>query len=118
VDSGNLRDPRSQTDGVRREIAGHRRLTGERYDPTEVDRSHDRHRGDAVAFGGGTRDDVRAQKRDQYAQILREQAMLPRPYPQIAAAEIGGLLTKFSQSGALTRAGVSGIVENFGATLR
>jgi conjugal transfer mating pair stabilization protein TraG len=44
--------------------------------------------------------------------------MLPRPYPQIAADEIGGFLTKFSESGALARAGLSGIVEKFGETLK
>ena len=125
VDSGNLRDPRSQTHGIRGEVAGHRRSTGERYDPTEVDRSQERYRGDTAAFGGGARGDVRAQKRDRYAEILREQAMLPRPYPQVAADEIGGFLTKFSQSGALARAGLgglaedglSGIVTKFGETL-
>jgi conjugal transfer mating pair stabilization protein TraG len=42
--------------------------------------------------------------------------MLPRPYTQIAADEVGGFLTKFSQSGALARAGLSGIVEKFGKT--
>jgi len=43
--------------------------------------------------------------------------MLPRPYPQIAADEVGGFLTKFAQSGALARAGLGGIVEKFGETL-
>ncbi len=95
-------------------MADHRRLTRERYDPTEVDRSHDRHRGDAAAFGAGASQDMRAQKRDQYAQLIKEQATLPRPYPQIAADEIGGFLTKFAQSGALARAGLNGIVEKFG----
>ena len=112
--AADLRDPRSQTDGVRGEVLGHRRLTGERYDPSEVDRSHERYRGDTADFGGGARGDVREQKRDQYAEMLREQAMLPRPYPQIAADEIGGFLTKFAQSGALARAGLGGIVEKFG----
>jgi conjugal transfer mating pair stabilization protein TraG len=118
VDSGNLRDPRSATEGLPGEVADHRRLTRERYDPTEVDRSHDRFRGDAAGFGAGASHDMHAQKREQYAQLIKEQATLPRPYPQIAADEIGGFLTKFAQSGALTRAGVSGIVENFGETLR
>ena len=118
VNAGNLRDPRARTDGVRGDMADHRNLTSERYDPTEVDRSHERHRGDAAAFGGGASGDMRAQKRDQYAQLLREQAMLPRPYPQIAADEVGGFLTKFSQSGALARAGLSGIVEKFGEDTR
>jgi len=112
VSAGNLRDPRARTDGVRGEVDGHQRHTRDRYDPREVARSHDRYRGDAADFGGGARDDVRAQKRDHYAQILREQAMLPRPYPQIAADEVGGFLTKFSQSGALTRAGLSGLAED------
>jgi conjugal transfer mating pair stabilization protein TraG len=118
VNAANLRNPRFQTDGVPREVANHRRSTSERYDPTEVDRSHERHRGDTAAFGGGARDDVREQKRDQYAEMLREQAMLPRPYPQIAADEIGGFLTKFSQSGALTRAGLGGIVEKLADAYR
>jgi conjugal transfer mating pair stabilization protein TraG len=117
VDSGDLRNPRSQADGVRGEVLGHRRSTGERYDPSEVDRSHERYRGDTAAFGGGARNDVREQKRDRYAEMLREQAILPRPYPQIAADEVGGFLTKFSQSGALARAGLGGIVESFGETL-
>ena len=64
------------------------------------------------------RDDVRAQKRDQYAEMLREQAMLPRPYPQVAADEIGGFLTKFAQSGALARAGLGGIVEKIRGNAR
>lgn len=118
VSAGNLRDPRARTARLSGDLADHRNLTSERYDPTEVDRSHERHRGDAAAFSGGASGDVRAQKRDQYAQLLREQAMLPRPYPQIAADEVGGFLTKFSQSGALARAGVSGIVGRFGETLR
>jgi conjugal transfer mating pair stabilization protein TraG len=111
VDRGDLRDPRFQTQGVQGEVAGHRRSTSERYDPSDVDRSHERYRGDTADFGGGARDDVREQKRDQYAEMLREQAMLPRPYPQIAADEIGGFLTKFAQSGALARAGLGGILE-------
>jgi conjugal transfer mating pair stabilization protein TraG len=111
TNDGNLRDPRSQTAGVHGEVAGHRRSTGERYDPSEVDRSHERYRGDTAAFGGGARDDVREEKRNQYAEMLREQAMLPRPYPQVAADEVGGFLTKLSQSGALARAGLGGIVE-------
>jgi len=82
-----------------------------------VDRSHERHLGDDVAFRSGSAGDLRTQKRDHYAQLLREQAMLPRPYPQIAADEIGGFLTKFSQSGALARAGLRGIVEKYGKTL-
>ena len=117
VSTGNLGDPRGQTSGLNSEVADHGRLTSERYDPTEVDRSHERHRGSAAAFGGGARGDVRSQKRDQYAQLLREQAMLPRPYAQIAADEVGGFLTKFAQSGALARAGLSGIVEKYGKTL-
>jgi conjugal transfer mating pair stabilization protein TraG len=125
VGAGNLRDPRSQADRVRGEVDGHRSLTRERYDPTEVDQSHERYRRETAAFGDGARDDVRAQKRDHYAQLLREQAMLPRPYPQIVADEIGGFLTKFAQSGALARAGLSGlgedgpggIVTKFGETL-
>jgi conjugal transfer mating pair stabilization protein TraG len=112
VNGGNLRDPRFQTHGVRGEVSGHRRATSERYDPTEVDRSHERYRGDVAAFDSGARDDAREQKRNQYAEILREQAMLPRPYPQIAADEIGGFLTKFSQSGALARAGLGGLAED------
>ena len=43
--------------------------------------------------------------------------MLPRSYPRIAAEEVGGLLTKFVRSGALARAGVSGIVEKYGQEL-
>jgi len=126
VNARNLRDPRAQTAGLRSEVADHGRLTSDRYDPAEVDRSHERHRGDAAAFGNGSTGDVRAQKRDQYAQLLREQAMLPRPYAQIAADEVGGFLTKFSQSGALARAGLSGLAEDglsgivgrFGETLK
>ena len=93
VGGGSLSDPRSETEGLSGEVADHRRLTRERYDPTEVDRSHDRHRGEAAAFGVGASQDMRAQKRDQYAQLIKEQAMLPRPYPQVAADEVGGLLT-------------------------
>jgi conjugal transfer mating pair stabilization protein TraG len=117
VSAGNLRDPRARTAGLSGDLADHGNLTSERFDPTEVDRSHERHRGDAAAFGGGASSDIRAQKRDQFAQLLREQAMLPRPYPQIAADEVGGFLTKFSQSGALARAGFSGIVGKFRETL-
>jgi conjugal transfer mating pair stabilization protein TraG len=126
VSAGNLRDPRARTAGLSGDLADHRNLTSERFDPTEVDRSHERHRGDAAAFGGGASGDMRSQKREQYAQVLREQAMLPRPYPQIAADEVGGFLTKFSQSGALARAGLSGLAEDglsgivgrFGETLK
>jgi conjugal transfer mating pair stabilization protein TraG len=126
VSTGNLRDPRAQTSSLSGEVADHRSVTSDRYDPTEVDRSHQRHRGDAAAFGHGSMSDVRSQKRDHYAQLLREQAMLPRPYAQIAADEIGGFLTKFSQSGALARAGLSGLAEDglssivgrFGETLK
>ncbi|MGA7982612.1 MAG: conjugal transfer protein TraG, partial [Chromatiaceae bacterium] len=56
--------------------------------------------------------DLRAQKREQYAELLREQAMLPRSYPRIAAEEVGGFLTKFVQSGALARAGLRGLAGN------
>ena len=117
VNARNLGDPRAQVTGVRGDLVAHRNLTSERLDPAEVDRSHERHRGDAAAFSGRAIGDVRAQKRDQYAQLLREQAMLPRPYPQIAADEVGGFLTKFSQSGALARAGLSGIVDKYGEML-
>jgi conjugal transfer mating pair stabilization protein TraG len=126
VNAGNLRDPRAETSSLSGQVADHYRVTSERYDPTEVDRSHERRRGDATAFGHSSTGDVRSQKRDHYAQLLREQAMLPRPYPQIAADEIGGFLTKFSQSGALARAGLSGLAEDglsgivgrFGETLK
>ncbi len=126
VSAGNLRDPRARTDGVRGEVAGHQRLTRDRHDPGEVGRSHDRYSGDAADFGGGASGAMRSQKREQYAQLLGEQAMLPRPYPQIAADEVGGFLMKFSQSGALARAGlsglaedgISGIVEKFGETYK
>jgi conjugal transfer mating pair stabilization protein TraG len=126
VSAGNLRDPRAQASGLSGEVADHRGLTSDRYDPSEVGRSHQRHRGGVAAFGNGSTGDVRAQKRDQYAQLLREQAMLPRPYAQIAADEVGGFLTKFSQSGALARAGLSGLAEDglsgivgrFGETLK
>ncbi len=117
VNRGSLSDPRSETGGLRPDVADHRALTRERYDPTEVDRAYDRHRGDAAAFGAGASQDLRAQKRDQYAQLIEEQATLPRPYPQIAADEMGGFLTKFAQSGALARAGLNGIIEKFGQTL-
>jgi hypothetical protein len=50
VNAGNLRDPRAQTSGLPGEVADHRSVTSDRYDPTEVDRSHERHRRDAVAF--------------------------------------------------------------------
>jgi hypothetical protein len=66
-------------------------------------------REDAAVFGHDSAGDVRAQKRDQYAQLLREQAMLPRPYAQIAADEVGGFVTKFAQSGALARSGLGGL---------
>jgi conjugal transfer mating pair stabilization protein TraG len=81
VEGANLRDPRSETEGLPGEVADHRRLTRDRYDPTEVDRSHDRFRGDAAGFGAGVSQDMRSQKRDQYAQLIKEQAMLPRPSP-------------------------------------
>jgi len=116
VNAENLRDPRAQTSGLSGEVADHRRMTSDRYDPTEVDRSHQRHRGDAAAFGHGPMSDVRSQKRDHYVQLLREQAMLPRPYAQIAADEVGGFLTKFAQSSALARSGLSAIVERFAQT--
>jgi conjugal transfer mating pair stabilization protein TraG len=67
VNAGNLRDPRAQTAGLRSEVADHRNLTSNRYDPAEVDRSHERHRGDAAVFGRGSTADVRAQKRDHYS---------------------------------------------------
>jgi conjugal transfer mating pair stabilization protein TraG len=118
VNAGNLRDPRAQTSSLSSEVADHRNLTSDRYDPAEVDRSHQRHRGDAAAVARSSAGDVHSQKRDHYAQLLREQAMLPRPYPQIAADEVGGFLTKFAQSGALVRAGLSGIVEKYGKTLK
>jgi conjugal transfer mating pair stabilization protein TraG len=35
--------------------------------------------------------------------------MLPRPYPQIAADEVGGLVTGLLESGALARAGLGGL---------
>jgi hypothetical protein len=53
----------------------------------EVDLSHERHRG-TPRSSAVVRGDVREQKRDRYAEILREQAT--RPYPQVAADEIGG----------------------------
>jgi conjugal transfer mating pair stabilization protein TraG len=126
ANTGNLRDPRGQASGLSGDVADHRSVMSDRYDPTEVDRSHERHRGDAAAFASDATDDVRSQKRDHYTQLLREQAMLPRPYPQIAADEVGGFLTKSSQSGALARAGLSGLAEDglsgiagkFGETLK
>jgi conjugal transfer mating pair stabilization protein TraG len=118
VNGANLRDPRSETEGLPNEVADHRRLTRERYDPTEVDRSHGRHRGEAAAFGVGASQDMRAQKREQYAQIIKEQATLPRPYPQVAAHEIGGLVTGLLESGALARAGLGGIVEKLADAYR
>jgi conjugal transfer mating pair stabilization protein TraG len=118
VSAGNLRDPRSRTDGVRNDLADHGNLTSDRYDPDAVSQAHERHRADAAAFGGGASSEMHTLKRDQYAQLLREQAMLPRPYSQIAADEVGGLLTKLTQSGALSRAGFSGIVGKFGETLK
>jgi conjugal transfer mating pair stabilization protein TraG len=125
VDGGSLRDPRSQAEGLRGEVDGHRRLTRERYDPPEVDRSYERYRGETATFGDDARADARAQKRDHYAQLLREQAMLPRPYSQIAADEIGGLVTGLLESGALARAGLGGLaseglgdIRQFAETLR
>jgi conjugal transfer mating pair stabilization protein TraG len=38
--------------------------------------------------------------------------MLPRPYPQIAADEIGGLVTGLLESGALARAGIGGLASD------
>jgi conjugal transfer mating pair stabilization protein TraG len=110
VHTGNLHDPRARTGGLSGDLADHRRVTSERYDLLEVDRSHDRFRGDAFTFGDGERRDTREQKREHYAQLLKEQAMLPRPYPQVAADEIGGLVTGLLESGALARAGLGGVV--------
>jgi len=93
-------------------------VTLDRYDPAEVDQSHERHRENASAFAAGSAKDLQAQKRDQYAQLLREQAMLPRPSAQIAADEVGGLLRKFAQSGALASAGLGGIMDRFAETYR
>jgi conjugal transfer mating pair stabilization protein TraG len=104
-----LGDPRAQAAGVRGDLVDHRNLTSERYDPSQVDRSHERYRGDASTFRDGARSDTREQKRDHYAQILREQATLPRSYPQIAADEVGGLVTGLLESGALARAGLGGL---------
>jgi hypothetical protein len=109
VSAGNLGDPRVRTDGVHGEVARHQRLTRDQYDPSQVDRSHERYRGDAEDFSGGARGDMRSQKREQYAQLLREQATLPRPYPQIAADQVGGLVTGLLESGALARAGLGGL---------
>ena len=120
--TGNLSDPHARTDGLRGEVDGHRRRTRERSDPTEVDRSHARYLSDASTFREGATNDTREQKRAHYAQLLREHAMMPRPYPQMAADEVGGFLTKWAQSGALARTGlgglaeegISGIVQKFG----
>jgi conjugal transfer mating pair stabilization protein TraG len=122
VRTGNLSDPHARTDGLRGEVDGHRRRTRERSDPTEVDRSHARYLSDASTFREGATNDTREQKRAHYAQLLREHAMMPRPYPQMAADEVGGFLTKWAQSGALARTGlgglaeegISGIVQKFG----
>jgi conjugal transfer mating pair stabilization protein TraG len=117
VHAGNLGDPRARAANLSGDLSDHKNLTSERYDPSQVDRSHERYRGDAEDFSGGARSDMRSQKREEYAQLLREQAMLPRPYPRITADEVGGFLTKFSQSGALARAGLSGIVDKYGEML-
>jgi conjugal transfer mating pair stabilization protein TraG len=125
VEGAGISDPRGATSGLRGEIAAHRGLTAERYDPTEVDRAHQRQRADTAAFGGEAGGGLRADKREHYAALLREAALLPRGYPQIAAEEVGGFLTKFVQSGALARAGVGGlandgltaVVSKFGETL-
>ncbi|MBK1699371.1 conjugal transfer protein TraG N-terminal domain-containing protein [Thiococcus pfennigii] len=116
VSVGNLQDPRAQTSGLSDEVAAHRGVTRDRYDPAEVDRSHERHREHAQSFGQDSGRALRTQKRDQYAQLLREQALLPRPSAQIAADEVGGLLKKFAQSGALASAGLGGIVARFADT--
>ncbi len=118
VRAGHLHDPRAQTSGLSDDVATHQDVTRGRYDPTEVDRSHERHREDASAFAAGSAGDLHAQKRDQYAQLLREQAMLPRPSAQVAADEVGGLLTKYAQSGALASAGLGDIMDRFAETYR
>jgi conjugal transfer mating pair stabilization protein TraG len=114
VEGAGMTDPRGATSGLQGEIAAHRGLTAERDDPTEVDRAHQRQRADIAAFGGEAGGGLRADKREHYAALLREAALLPRGYPQIAAEEVGGFLTKFVQSGGLARAGLGGIVERFG----
>jgi conjugal transfer mating pair stabilization protein TraG len=109
VEGAGLRDPGSQAAGVRGQVEAHQQLTRERYDPTEVDRAQARQREESAAFGARSGGALRADKRAHYAELLREEALLPRPYPQIAADEVGGFLTKFAQSGALARAGLRGL---------
>jgi conjugal transfer mating pair stabilization protein TraG len=55
----NLRDPPAPTGGLPGDLADHRRVTSDRYDPAEVNRSHDRYRGDVSAFLDGARSDTR-----------------------------------------------------------
>jgi conjugal transfer mating pair stabilization protein TraG len=109
-------DPRTSAAGLRAEVGAHRRLTQETYDPTEVERAQARHRQETSGFGSSAAAALRAEKRTHYAELLREQAMLPRPYPRIAAEEVGGLLTKFVQSGALARTGLGSIVQQVAET--
>jgi conjugal transfer mating pair stabilization protein TraG len=116
VEAAPLTDPRTSAAGLRAEVGAHRRLTQETYDLTEVERTQARHRQETLGFGSSTAANLRAEKRAHYAELLREQAMLPRPYPRIAAEEMGGVLTKFLQSGALARTGLGGIVQRVAET--
>ena len=117
VDGAHLYDPRDQTGGLRQEVEGHRHLIDEWYDPTAVDRAHARQRAESEAFGGNAAGELHGQKRAHFEALLHQQATLPRSYPRIAAEEVGGVLTKLVQSGALARTGLGASVERFAQSL-
>ena len=79
-------------------IEQHRQVTRDRYDPTEVDRARDRQRGRVDGFSAETGAGLSSDKRDMYAARIEQRAVLPRPWAQAVAQELGGLATQASQA--------------------
>jgi conjugal transfer mating pair stabilization protein TraG len=108
VGNGGLHDSRPATDGLHRDIDEHRQATRERYDPTEVDRAHDRQRGRVGTFSSEAGAGLTSDKRDMYAARIEQRAVLPRPSAQVVAQALGGLATQVSQAPGMVMTGVAG----------
>jgi conjugal transfer mating pair stabilization protein TraG len=113
VGNGGLYDPRPATEGLHSEIDEHRQVTRDRYDPTEVDRARNRQRGRVDGFSAETGAGLSSDKRDMYAARIEQRAVLPRPWAQAVAQELGGLATQASQAPGMVMTGVAGALQRF-----